>query len=661
MPALANDDLLGSPSPLDRAITVTQFRDAGANTLTARTLTARDLAAAIGKARAPDKGALPWIKLATFGDVRTSKGSLRHDSNVAAISGIEGDYDGGAIGVDEARAKLSAAGVAAIIYTSASHTLARPRWRVLAPLATDHAPDARDALCARLNGALGGILAPESFTRSQAYFYGRVDGAADYRVEVIEGRAIDELPGLPTIGRRGDGTATPTPANDDSDDDEEWWRPEPSWSRIESALATISADGRDDWLTVGMALHAEGQGGAEARAVWDEWSRSSDKFDPRDQERTWKAFGRRDGDTVAIGTLYRLAKSYGWSEAPASSPKTPSRLTFLSPDECAAAPSRGYVVKGLLAPGDVGCIFGAPGAGKSLIAPFIGYQVARGAPAFGMRTRPGVVFYVAAEDPFGMQGRVAALKIEHGEAPRFVLIQGVSDLLAKGAPDLAALLAAIEDRTPALIFVDTLAMAFPGLEENSADGMGRVVAVARLLAKGGAAVALIHHDTKAEGSTPRGHSLLNGALDMALHLRGQDEQGVVRGRLTKNRNGGDRRFAFRIDSREVGTDDDGDPVTAALVAELAPGAAPARERLTASESAALATLVALRAAGEVAEEDWRTACIDGRSVSAAAERESRRKAVKRAFEGLIRKSAAEIISGRCEPLSGKIDDCGFDD
>jgi hypothetical protein len=335
-------------------------------------------------------------------------------------------------------------------------------------------------------------------------------------------------------------------------------------------------------------------------------------------------------------------------DKPESTSVDPPRLRFLSPGECADAPLRGYVIKGLFAPGDVGCIYGAPGAGKSLISPHLGHAVAQGRSAFGMRTRPGKVFYVAAEDPHGMRGRVSALKLRHGDAPDFTLVEGVSDLLAKDSPDLKALYDAVEEHRPALIFIDTLAMAFPGLEENSAEDMGRVVAIARKLASHGAAVVLIHHDTKAGTPTPRGHSLLNGALDVALQVA-RDEQGIVRGKLSKNRNGPcDRDIAFRIATEHMGEDEDGDPVTIALVDELAPGSAAPRVRLTPSERAALKILAdKLHLSGQcpVPEDEWRSACIDARTVSASDDRESRRKATKRAFEGLARKRAVVLRDG----------------
>jgi len=340
-----------------------------------------------------------------------------------------------------------------------------------------------------------------------------------------------------------------------------------------------------------------------------------------------------------------------------------SRLRFLSPGQCADAPTRGYVVKGLLAPGDVACIYGAPGAGKSLISPHLGYAVAQGRSTFGMRTKQGRVFYVAAEDPHGMRGRVSALKLRHGEGDNFTLVEGVSDLLTKGSPDLAALMAAVEEHQPALIFVDTLAMAFPGLEENSAEAMGTVVAIARRLASHGSAVVLIHHDTKAGTPTPRGHSLLNGALDVALQLFARDEHGVVRGKLSKNRNGAcDRDIAFRIDTEAMGEDEDGDPITFALVDELDAVAAKPSITLNKSERAAIEVLHRLRAvSSEVTETAWRDECISGRAVSSSSERPSRRKAFTRALGELTRKGAIYVIG---ETIHLPSDDDGrnaFDD
>ncbi|WP_175562703.1 virulence-associated E family protein [Muricoccus roseus] len=185
------DDESGSPDALERVLTVTRFTSHAASTKKEVAITLRDLAPAILKRTAPKKDALPWLKLARFGDRKTEKGSLRHDANVLAVDGVEADYDGGEVGVEEAIARLKAARLAALVYTSPSHTPEAPRWRVLAPFSKSLAPEKRRHMAERLNGALGGILAGESFALSQAYFYGSVAGNPAHRVELVEGRALD--------------------------------------------------------------------------------------------------------------------------------------------------------------------------------------------------------------------------------------------------------------------------------------------------------------------------------------------------------------------------------------------------------------------------------------------------------------------------------------
>jgi hypothetical protein len=678
------DDILGGTvSVLDRPLKLTTFPDELARTKVEQLVSMREFAERVHRPTARTKAKLPLLKLARFGDVPTTRGTLRNNANVLAIDGIEGDYDGEVISIAEAAALLKAADIAAVLYSSPSHTSAKPRWRVLCPLGATAAPDDRERLCARLNSALGGLLSGESFTLSQSYYFGLVQGAAAPAVAMVDGRALDAAKELDetAIGRNGEPyrpcaeTLLPsaTSANDDEDD---WdWQPLPDWDRIDSALASVpvkDADqqetgGRDMWLRVGQALHHVSGGSDEGFARWDAWSRAGDKYNARHIRRDWNSFRLSARKQVRIATLFDLAKRYGWTgtspaltlthepdsidaigsgvaATPARAPTT--ALRFLTPAECASSPARGYVVKGFLAPKDLACIFGAPGAGKSLIAPHIAYQTSLGRTVFGMRTKASRVFYVAPEDAHGMRGRVTGLSLRHGDAPDFVLVENVSDLLAIDSPDLVALRAAIADQRPALVFLDTLAMSFPGLEENTAEAMGRVVAIARSLTVYGAAVILIHHDTKAQGPTPRGHSLLNGALDVALQLFPRDGDGIVRASLTKNRNGTcDRDIAFRIAAETLGEDEDGDAITAALVDELAPGAVPPREKLTPSERAALRIFDALSAVGPVDEAAWRKACIDSLTVSAAESRESRRKASDRAVANLARKGAVQIADG----------------
>ncbi|MFN3953396.1 MAG: bifunctional DNA primase/polymerase [Pararhodobacter sp.] len=439
------------------------------------------------------------------------------------------------------------------------------------------------------------------------------------------------------------------------------------------------AHGRDWWLGKGMAVaHATG-GSAEGAALWHEWSGIWPGYDADATEAAWQSFRRRDGALRTWATIRTEAERHGWhdlrafdsiptadelaeidsliADPPADAPTRPKgRLTFKAPAECGNVAARPYVLKGLLAGGDVAAIVGAPGVGKSLIGPRVAFGVAQGGEVFGMRTRRGRVFYVAAEDEHGMDNRVAALRDEYGDAPDFRLVGGVTSLFPD-SPDLAALRAAVKAERPALIVIDTVAMAFPGLKENEADAMGRVVAAARSLTKWGAAVVLIHHDTKEGGGLPRGHSILNGALDMSLHLT--REGGIVRGRPTKNRNGSaDIDVAFTIGTRVVGVDSDGEDVTAAFASDLdASAAGPKIERLNSSALAALDILARLLEGGEpVTESIWRKSCTEGREVSGSDNAKSRATAFTRAVQELTRKDRVEISpSGFVRRILPRID------
>jgi hypothetical protein len=137
-----------------------------------------ELAAAIQYTEATSKDALPWIKLAQVSGEPSEQGSLRYDDAIVELWGTECDYDGGVVSIEEAADKLSATGIEALLYETASSTPEQPRWRVLCWSSrgydggTDDLRELRTRWVARINGVLGGILAGESFTLSQAFHVG---------------------------------------------------------------------------------------------------------------------------------------------------------------------------------------------------------------------------------------------------------------------------------------------------------------------------------------------------------------------------------------------------------------------------------------------------------------------------------------------------------
>ena len=178
-------------SALSTPIMVTIFKDLGAKSKKEFSWSMLDLLDEIARTEATEKRELPLLKLATFGTNKTDKGSFRHDANMVTASGVEGDYDLEKMSADEAAAIFQKAKIACVIYTSASHTPEKPRWRVLAPFSDELLPSDRVKMLARLNGLVGGTFSRESFTMSQAFYFGDVVGKHRAEMIEVEGDFID--------------------------------------------------------------------------------------------------------------------------------------------------------------------------------------------------------------------------------------------------------------------------------------------------------------------------------------------------------------------------------------------------------------------------------------------------------------------------------------
>ena len=88
-----------------------------------------------------------------------------------------------------------------------------------------------------------------------------------------------------------------------------WTPQDDDEQRIRNALYSIKSDERDVWLQCGMAI--KDHFGDSGRALWDDWSRRSTKFDERNQDTTWRSF-KRNGITIA--TVFHHAKLAGWRD-----------------------------------------------------------------------------------------------------------------------------------------------------------------------------------------------------------------------------------------------------------------------------------------------------------------------------------------------------------
>jgi hypothetical protein len=194
--------------------------------------------------------------------------------------------------------------------------------------------------------------------------------------------------------------------------------------------------------------------------------------------------------------------------------------------------------------------------------------------------------------------------------------------------------------------------------------MGRFVANCdRLRLSTGAHVLVVHHSGKDDARGARGHSLLKAAADTEIAVEKNEVSGVITATVAKQRDHRvDDPFAFRLIPVEVGTDENGEPVTSCVV-EPEMGAVvrtePKRQRDP------KAAQIALRALAEAIDEQgmaappsthipagvkvvsisaWRQQ-VYRRGISTSDEERAKQQAFKRASEYLIATARVGVWDG----------------
>lgn len=438
---------------------------------------------------------------------------------------------------------------------------------------------------ARAYGVVKGTIDGASFTPSQAFYYGSADGVRTWleMVDPPDGRFIDLADDLDVSALDKNGDAWHAEVIDPADnnhfdvDDIGDLDREPDIERITNDLMHISPETRDIWLRMGMAINSEFDGSEVGYQIWDDWSQTTtaNNYDETGQRATWESFaGYSAGKRIGIGSLYRLAK-----ERREGGESTSGNLRLFTPSECENLPPIEHLVEDILAPRQVACAFGAPGSGKSALIPYLAWCVSQGRSFFGKETEQGTVFYVSPEDDLGMARRITALRRRYGDAPNFYRVSPDggpwSDFFTEDSKHIRQLRELIEAHRPALVVIDTLASGFNSLDENDGLQMKRAVRIVRSLTEHGAAVILVHHSQKGEGTkTPRGSGVLDGDMDLTIHVTRRDS-GLVAAKLKKNRIGGldAADIAFRVRGEPVGLSAKGKPITAAVLEEVTSGGA----------------------------------------------------------------------------------------
>lgn len=317
-----------------------------------------------------------------------------------------------------------------------------------------------------------------------------------------------------------------------------------------------------------------------------------------------------------------------------------------------------YLVKGILPRVGLAVIWGPPKCGKSFITFDMLLHVALNRRYRGRRVMPGPVVYCALEGAEGFKARAEAFRIRNlagaGEAFPFYVVATALSLVADHKALVESIRAQLGD-TPVAVCIDTLNRSLAGSESDDKDMAAYVRAADAIRDAFNCAVVIVHH-CGIDGTRPRGHTSLTGAADAQLAVkRDTDGNVVLTVEFMKDGPEGET-IVSRLDTVEVGTDQDGDAITSCVVVEADGAAKPAKKRVTGQTKIALDLLNrALVDAGEtppgggqipdgvraVKASLWRSYC-DAGSISEGDNPEAQKKAFKRSAKKL---QEAGIIGG----------------
>ena len=341
-----------------------------------------------------------------------------------------------------------------------------------------------------------------------------------------------------------------------------WFEDRPRVARLRTMhaidfLCMVKIDGglwvdkRENWLKLGMALHASCTNDPAALNAWKYWSKRSSTWledalvAEAECDRKWVSFKNYTGVPVTLGSIMREARLAGWNPALMLSAAPHFRLKTIAEVLQQRPPQ--WVIHEVLQANSLTVLFGSANSGKSFLALDMALAITRGTDWFGRKVRHGAVVYIAIEGP--QRNRLAAY-LKHHKIARppndFRLVDVPLNLCDRPpkATDSQQLIEAIQDQLGnsliTAVIIDTLNQALQGGDENSSEDMGAFIANANAFRTAlGCAVLVVHHAGKDRDRGARGHSSLKGAVDTELEVIYDKGSSVRIASITKQRDGSD--------------------------------------------------------------------------------------------------------------------------
>jgi hypothetical protein len=239
----------------------------------------------------------------------------------------------------------------------------------------------------------------------------------------------------------------------------------------------------------------------------------------------------------------------------------------------------------------LGAVWGPPKCGKSFWAFDLSMHIALGWRYRGLRVQQGPVAYLAFEGGDGLRARVEAYRRKHtlpAGVPFYLLTSN-----AKLVRDHQKLIECIDEQIiplpPVCVVLDTLNRSIDGSESKDVD-MAAYLSAADAINDAFACMVIIVHHCGIDASRPRGHTSLTGAVDVQLSCKRDAAKNIIVEVEAMKDGAEGATFTSRLEVVEVGTDEEGKPLTSCVIVPVEIGAAKKATKLSPTAVAGLRAL-----------------------------------------------------------------------
>jgi AAA domain len=331
------------------------------------------------------------------------------------------------------------------------------------------------------------------------------------------------------------------------------------------------------------------------------------------------------------------------------------------------------LIRGLIPRVGLTVVWGPPKSGKSFIIFDAMLHVAMDEDYRSREVICGPVVYCAFEGAEGYGKRAEAFRKHHNLEedldPPFYLVSARMDFVNDHSELIASIRSKLGTDQPVAVVLDTLNRSLPGSESSDQDMAAYIRAADAVREAFNCAVIIVHH-CGIDTSRPRGHTSLTGAVDAQLAVKRDGSSHIfLEVEWMKDGPEGDV-VASRLDAIEVGTDEDGHPMTSCIVVPVDSSAIPKTTKPVRVPRSAQTALRALQEAvsecGDVppasnhiptgvkviSVDQWRNYAYR-MGISTSTEDRAKQQAFKRASEHLIGCGHVGFWDGHAWPATAK--------